>query len=586
MGDGELEIGTRKLTAILSADVYGYSRLMRSDEESCLRRLTAYRETIFRLIREHRGRVANTAGDAVLAEFASAKDAASCGIAIQRTLAESNTSVPPDRQMHFRIGLNLGDVYVQRGDLFGDGVNMAARIQSLAEPGAVYISASVYEQLANKSDIPVEYVGEFRVKNIESPVKVYRVSAEAAGKLKGFPWPQTAPEDDFPEKAVIGILPFDNLSNDPDQEYFGDGLCEDLTTAIASFPGISVIARNTMFGFKGKALDIRQLGRDLGASHILEGSVRKAAATVRVNVQLLETATGNHLWAQRYDREITDLFRIQDDIVKNIAIELEVQFVGGGEARRMRKMTQNAQAYDLFLKIKSFSNAFSAESLNRQVDLVDRALKLDPDFAFLYAAKAIFLQNLVDNDWCANEEEIRLQIGVCIEKTGSLNADLGHWANGNSLLKMQKYAEAMRELELAVAAFPDFPPIQESLGWIYSRTGEHQKALAASRHARKLSPVSTNTNIELELMSLQFLGRCEEAYAIARRALADRGDDFFFLTTYAVIAFQLGLEEEAKSLVPKILELQPNFRAEKYASPISDDHRSRYMDMLHQLGLP
>jgi adenylate cyclase len=306
-------IGTRKLTTILSADVYGYSRLMGSNEDETFKRLTECREIIFNTLRTQRGRVANTAGDAVLADFATAREAVTAAVEIQNALFKLNESVPEDRQMFFRIGINLGEVIERGGDLFGDGVNIAARIQSIAEPGGVCVSSVVYEQVRRNPGFEFEYLGEQVLKNIAEPIKIYRVLTGlrmgVKGAMEGAAPMRTAqsgrPQEqvDIEERSLylVAVLPFDNLSEDPNQSYFSDGLVEDLTTGLATIPSIRVPARNTMFTYKGKAINVPQLATDLGATHVVEGSVRKSGNTIRINVQLIDAKSGHHIWAKRFD---------------------------------------------------------------------------------------------------------------------------------------------------------------------------------------------------------------------------------------------------------------------------------------------
>jgi adenylate cyclase len=340
----------RKLTAIVSADVFGYSRLMGSDEDETFKRLTASRKAMFSLISTHKGRVANTAGDAMLAEFGSAKDAVAAAVAIQEALAVSNEAASEERRMRFRIGVNLGDVIERAGDLFGDGVNIAARLQSLAVPGGICISSAVYDQVRRNLDLQFEDLGEQAVKNIERPIRVYKILLEHSAARFAELTAQvntnrpSSGTDTGPSGYVIAVLPFDNMSDDPSQSYFSDGLTEDLITGLAAIKELLVPARNTMFTYKGKASDLRQIGRELGATHVVEGSVRKSGTHLRINVQLINASNGNHIWAKRFDKELTDIFEIQDAIVHSIVTEVDVQLLHGEQARSWRRSTKNAEA--------------------------------------------------------------------------------------------------------------------------------------------------------------------------------------------------------------------------------------------------
>ncbi|MGA2642511.1 MAG: adenylate/guanylate cyclase domain-containing protein [Spirochaetia bacterium] len=592
-------LGTRKLTAILSTDVHGYARLMSSDEEDTVKRLSAFREIIFRLIRENRGRVANTAGDAVLAEFASAKDSVNGAIQIQKVLGEQNAPVSPECQMHFRIGVNLGDVYEQQGDLFGDGVNIAARIQALADPGGILISSSVYEQLERKSDIQVEFAGEQQLKNIEKPVRVYRVVTKTAPTLViATPSRLREVEEELVPSIVVGVLPFDNASNDPEQGYFCDGLTEDLTTALANTAlattailRIKVVSRNLMFGFKGKTPDVRQLGHDLGATHIIEGSVRKAGNKLRINAQLLETKNGSHLWAQRYDKELTDLFEIQDDIVRSIVTELDVQFVGGQQMRVLRAGTNNTEAYDLFRRAFGVANVSSPQTFDRVVGLLDEAIQLDSGFSAAYAFKAVVLLMKVRNKMATDRNETIRQARLALERALQLNkrSALGHSALGMFHHYYKQFEQAQKEFELAVSLDPNSATVYGAYGWFCLQTKNYDKALYCARQANALSPVPLLINFELEALSLQFLGRLEEALAITSRELRQQPKDLLLLVAHAGIAAQLGLTEEVASARSKVLEIQPDFNSVRYATDIGmldSETAAQYAEMLHKAGLP
>ena len=299
----------RKLTAILSADVAGYSRLMDDDEEATVRTLSSYRTAIADLVQQFRGRIVDNPGDNILTDFTSVVDAVNCAVEIQRDLAERNTELSYNRQMQFRIGVNLGDVIEDEGRIYGDGVNIAARVEGLAEAGGICISGSVYDQVENKLDFKCDYMGEQVVKNISKPVRVYRILTELnEGVLI------LSKKIEFPDKPSIAVLPFVNMSGDSSQEYFSDGLTEQIITGISKIPGLFVIARNSAFAYKGQAVRVQRVGQELGVKHILEGSVQKAGDRVRINAQLIDTSTERHLWAESYDRVLKDIFAIQDDI--------------------------------------------------------------------------------------------------------------------------------------------------------------------------------------------------------------------------------------------------------------------------------
>ena len=347
----------RKLAAILSADVAGYSRLMGEDEEVTLRLLSDYRGKIDTLIDAHEGRVVGRAGDSVMAEFGSAVEAVRCGVEMQDTLRARNEELELDRRMQFRIGINLGDVMIEGDDLFGDGVKVAARLEKLAPPGGLCISGTVFEQVRDRLPFDFEDLGEQSVKNITRPVHVYRV-----------PLGQTAPgvadnkAPELPDRPSIAVLPFNNMSGDPEQEYFSDGITEDIITDLSKVAGLFVIARNSVFAYKGKSINVAEVGRELGVRHVLEGSVRKAGNRVRITAQLIDGADGGHLWADRYDRDLQDIFAVQDEVTQKIVAALQVKLSEGERARLAHKDTENLEAYDELLRGKQLFLEFTKES--------------------------------------------------------------------------------------------------------------------------------------------------------------------------------------------------------------------------------
>src|SRR5216683_1273279 len=342
------ERAERRLTTILAADIAEYSRLMREDEDATMRALGACRAIVEGLVAEHRGRIANTAGDAVLAEFPSVGDGLACALAIQQALTTENEGVPPDRRMKFRIGLHLGDVMTRVGDLFGDAVNIAARLETLAEPGGICVSAAVREHVGTRVAATFTDIGAQQVKNIAEPVHVFRVGPRAsrphaAGTAAVQPMP--AGPLALPDKPSIAVLPFANMSNDPEQEFFADGIAEDVITALSRYPSLFVIARNSCFTYKGRAVDVKQVGRELGVRYVLEGSLRKSGNRIRVTAQLVEAETGNHLWAERYDRDLADIFAVQDEITEAVTIAIAPAIADAEQQRAMRKPPGSLDAW-------------------------------------------------------------------------------------------------------------------------------------------------------------------------------------------------------------------------------------------------
>ncbi|MBP1699486.1 MAG: guanylyl cyclase, partial [Deltaproteobacteria bacterium] len=421
----------RKLTAILSADVKGYSRLMGADEEGTLHTLTTFREVMVALIKKHQGRVVNAPGDALLAEFESVVDAVKSAVEIQRELAKQNTELTTDRRMEYRIGINLGDVMVDGEAIYGDGVNIAARLESLSEAGGICISGTAFDQVKNKLNLGYKYLGEQTVKNILEPVRVYQVlmEPEAAGKVIGekkakprqwqkmvliavailivvaaaiavwrlYLHPTRPPIEvaskekmafPLPDKPSIAVLPFVNMGGDPEQAYFADGMTEDLITDLSKVAGLFVIARNSTFMYKGKATDIREVAKTLGVRYVLEGSVRRSGAEVRVNAQLIDATTGGHVWADRYDGDLKNIFAFQDKVTRNVVTALAVELTKDDRERVARRGTGNVQAYDIFLKGWQHYLRQTPEDFRVAIVHFKKAVELDPNYGRAYAALA------------------------------------------------------------------------------------------------------------------------------------------------------------------------------------------------------
>jgi TolB-like protein/class 3 adenylate cyclase len=411
----------RKLTAILSADVEGYSRLMDDNEAATVRTLTVYRTTISDLVKQFSGRVVDSPGDNILAEFNSVVDAVSCAVKIQQELTERNAALPDERKMQFRIGVNLGDVIDEEDRIYGDGVNIAARIESLSDAGGICISHSAYDQIKNKLKLGYEYLGEHEVKNIREPVKAYRVlmAPEFEGKRIGFEkktktrWMGVAAVIAFivigliiyqvyqskqvmpikeakAEGPSIAVLAFDNMSDDPEQGYFGDGISEDLITDLSKIPDLMVISRLSSFAYKGKSVKIQQIAEELGVRYVLEGSVRKANGNVRINAQLIDATTGHHLWAERYDGDTSDIFELQDQITQKIAASLAVKLTQEDRERLTQKETTNVEAYEAYLKgaTIAYSLRSDVEKFAESLPWFEKAIELDPDYSIAHAALA------------------------------------------------------------------------------------------------------------------------------------------------------------------------------------------------------
>ena len=481
----------RRLAAILAADVAGYSRLMGADEEGTLRTLNACRETIDRLIAEYHGRVFGGAGDSVIAEFTSAVEAVRCALAIQDTIEGQNAGRPHDRHMRFRIGVHLGDIMVEGANLFGDGVNIAARLEALAEPGSILISGTAFDQVEGKLDRAFEFAGERTVKNIARPVRLYRPGVKragdgsrrilGAGALRRVGWPAVGlgmamalgviawlmymqplrQERAFsettalplPDKPSIAVLPFDNLSGDSGQEYFSDGITDDLTTRLSHLSGLFVIARNTAFTYKGRAVNVQEVGRQLGVRYVVEGSVQKAGDRVRINAKLIDAATGFHLWAERFERELGDVFALQDQVTSDIVAALEVELSEAERRALAQRYTESVEAYDAFLQGWEQLWRGTHEANLRARDHFARATRLDPRFARAYANQAL----------------------TYISETGLL-------------LPEGSLDQAYDLAQTAVALDASLPQVHWVLADVHVFRGELEQALTASNQVLALEP--------------------------------------------------------------------------------------------------
>src|SRR5262245_2136115 len=511
----------RKLTAILSADVEGYSRLMGDDEAATVRAITEYREVIASAVAGHSGRVVDAPGDNLLAEFSSVVDAVQCAVDIQRELESRNADLPLARRMRFRIGINLGDVIVERPRLYGDGVNIAARVQSLAEGGGICLSGTAYDQIEGKLSLGYEFMGEHTVKNIARPVRVYRVRLEPplgpASRKRGadrrlvvgvigvvavvmllgvagwasWRWLRTPGSAGLPlpDKPSVAVLPFTNLSQDSTQEYFSDGVTEDLITGLSKISGLFVIARNSVFTYKGKPVKIREVGRDLGVRYVLEGGVQRAGNRVRITAQLVDAATGYHVWAERYDREVRDIFTLQDEVTQQIVRALAVKLTEAEKGRIGRPQTGVLEAYDLVLRGNEERHRTTREGNAEARRLFVKAIDLDPEYASAYAGLSwTYLQSwqLV---WTSDRESLA-RAQELAERAIALDNNMAEASHllGQIYLWQKEHERAITQAERAVALAPNDASGYETLAEILGWSGRAEDSIRFIRHAMRLNP--------------------------------------------------------------------------------------------------
>jgi adenylate cyclase len=602
----------RKLAAILSADVKGYSRLMGEDEEGTIRTLNAYKEVMTGSIQQHRGRVVGSAGDSVLAEFASVVDAVRCAVGIQEELKDRNKQLAEDRRMEFRIGVNLGDVVEEGDTIYGDGVNIAARMESLAEAGGICISGMVYENIKNKLALGYEYVGEQTVKNIKEPVRVYRVVMEPGvtkagkglrGKVKGKRalvlgivaafvvvaavvtiWqfilrPASLPVEKadpkkmaFPlaDKPSIAVLSFVNMSDDPKQDYLGDGLSEDIITALSKVGNLFVIARESSFSYKGKPVKVKQVAEELGVRYVLEGSVRKAGDKTRITAQLIDAIQGHHLWAERYDRELKDIFAVQDRIIKDIITALQVQLKEGEEARTHAKGTESLEAYLRFLEARSFSYRNTKEDNARAQELIKQAIALDPNYAAAYAelAREIFLDVFLGaskspKDSLMKAIELAKKAMAMDNSMASAQALLGQF-----FTMVGQHERGIAEAQKAVDLDPSSSRAYFALAFTLNFAGRHEEAIPHFEKAIRLNPFGPPNFWHHMAIAYGQTGQYDKAIAALKRTLQREPKDVLSYITLTSIYVRAGREEEARATAAEILKIDPNFSAERQAATL------------------
>jgi len=560
----------RRLSAILAADVVGYSRLMSADEAGTLTALKEVRTGfVDGKIAEHQGRVVKLTGDGILAEFPSVVNAVACAVELQRGIRERNADVPQARRIQFRIGVNLGDVIVEGADIYGDGVNVAARLEGVAKPGGIAISHSVRDQVGNRLDLVFEDTGEQKLKNIERPIRVYNVSVEqvAARNSKGR---ASAPE----ERPSIAVLPFNNMSGDSEQEYFSDGITEDIITDLSKVSGLSVVARHTAFTYKNRPVNVQEVGRELGVAYVLEGSVRKAGARVRVTGLLINSKDGNHVWADRFDRELTDIFAIQDEITHAIVEQLKVKLHPQEQKSIAQAPTDNIEAYTYYLKGRDFLNRRSKRYLQLARQMFAKAVERDPMYARAYAGMADCDSYL----YMTYHEKVAMEkVLATTEKALALDPNLAeaHASRGVALSAGQRYEEAKDEFEKALALNPD----SYEAHYFYARSnfaqGKVDRAAALFERAAEIKP--DDYQVPCLLVGIyKSLGRRQDAKNAARKGvgLAERElilhpEDSRPAQLGAGAWFLLGEKERAREWTARSLTIDPDDLVAQYNAACS-----------------
>ena len=576
----------RRLAAILAADVAGYSRLMGVDEEGTLATLKAYRrQLIDPKITEHHGRVVKTTGDGALVEFASAVDAVRCAMEIQGAMAERSADIPEDRRIEFRIGINVGDVIVDDSDIYGDGVNIAARVETLATPGSICLSDNAYQQIKGKLALEVSDMGEQQLKNIAWPIRVYRVQLSSAASTVRTTLP-------IPDKPSIAVLPFDNLSAEPDQGYLVDGFVEAITTALSHIRSFFVIARNSAFTYKGRATNVRDIGRELGVAYLLEGSVQKSGNRLRITVQLVETEGGAHVWSSRYDGTIDDIFNLQDRITEQVAGALQPSIRIAEIERSRRKRPQDLGAYDYTMRAMPHVWTLEKEESAKALELLDKALALDPKYPLaLSLAGWCHAQRAVYN-WADDIAGSHALARMLAERAAELSGDdpLILAVLGTVHTLMRNHGTAHVLLERALALDPNAAWAWSRLGWLETYTDRPERAIENFERALRLSPLDPmNFNNHVGLGAAHEVAQdYDKAVAHYRRALEERPHAMWIYRNLAASLCGAGRMEEARQAYAELMRNYPTLTGAKFkqAMVFSAPTLDRMVDNLRKLGLP
>jgi len=623
----------RKLTAILSADVKGYSRLMGEDEESTARTLNAYKEVMTDLIQHHRGRVVGTAGDSMLAEFASVVDAVRCAVEIQKELKARNAELPENRRMEFRIGVNLGDVIEDGEQILGDGVNIAARLESLSDAGGICISGTAFDHVRNKLDLGYEYLGEQTVKNIALPVRVYKVliEPEAAGKVIGekkakprqlqmatmglvigviavvavfviwkfyipsAPQPEVASKDKMafplPDKPSIAVLPFTNMSGDPKQEYFSDGLTEQIITSLSKFQRLFVIARNSTFVYKGKPVKVQKVAEDLGVRYVLEGSVQKSRDRVRITAQLIDAMTGRHIWSENYDRELKDIFALQDEITIKIMTAMRVELTEGEQARHWIKWeTDNLKAFDKNYQGIGFMRRGTKQDNDTARQLFEEAIAFDPKFVYPYMNLGLTHFWDARFGWSGSPAKSLQRAFELAQKALAMeeSIDVAHSLLASIYLVMRQHDKAIAEGERAVALNPNGAFAYMVLAAIVGCAGKWEESVLYAKQSMRLNPFPEFGDYWILGRAYFMTGQFDEAIVALRKALQMNPN---FLPAHIFLAAyysSLGRDAEATASAKEVLRINPKFTIESYAKTLPYKDKAdidREVDALRKAGL-
>lgn len=578
----------RRLAAIMAADIAGYTRLMEADEAGTVAAWRMARADIIDPgIAGHGGRIVKLTGDGFLAEFTTVERAVRCALALQQAFGERFAEMPADRRVAFRIGVNLGDIYIDRDDIYGTGVNIAARLEGLAEAGGICISDDVFHQVRGKVDAAFDDMGDHVLKNVAEPVRVYRLRpvGDAA---------RAAPADDdgdralpLPDKPSVAVLAFENMSGDPEQEYFSEGISEDIITELSRVHGLFVIARNSSFTYKGKATSIRQIGRELGVGTVLEGSVRKAGNRVRVTAQLIDAVNDGHLWAERYDRDLEDIFAVQDEITQSIVEALAGRLVPQSSA--VAHSPTDMDAYDLFLRGRRQVGLTTAEANAEAKTLLSRAIEIDPGFASAYAALSV--AHVLDylNRWGDDRpEEAQRRARELAERAVALDErnPHAHWALAIQYNYQRQYELGAQSSRHALALDENLPQAYGTLGTALLGLGQYDEALEMIETGIRRDPQGPTVMLHHKARALFNLGRFEDAAEVLRDRIRRSPGTDLSRALLASVCGHLGRREEARQVWDEVLRANPRFSLEQRRAVLPDSEFARLIEGLGKAGLP
>jgi TolB-like protein/class 3 adenylate cyclase/Flp pilus assembly protein TadD len=583
----------RRLAAIFAGDIAGYSRLMGVDEEGTLRQLKAHRkELVDPKITEHRGRIVKTTGDGMLVEFVSVVDAVRCGVDIQRGMAERNSGLPADNRIEFRIGINVGDIISDSNDIYGDGVNVAARLEALADPGGIMVSRAVHDQVRDKLSFGFKDMGEQPVKNIARPIGVYQVSlientapitvkdAEVAAKI----------EVSSAARPSIAVLPFANISGDPEQEYFADGISEDIITGLSKLRWFFVIARNSSFAYKGKAVDVKRVSRELGVRYVLEGSVRKGGNRVRITAQLIDASTGNHIWADRYDGDLTDVFALQDEITKKVVAAIEPKLLEAEGVRSQGRSPEDLDAWDTVMQTNSLLWRLTKTDIEAAIALLGLATARYPDYAPAHSMLAFALLFRAISVGVARSQDTKEAVRLA-SRAAELddNDPWAHLALGWAAFLMRRSQDAMAEFKRALDINPNFAAAHGHLGNALACDGQADAAIPHLEQALRMSPHDPQNIFVYTALAVAYYlsGNYSEAISFGHKAVQQRPGFTGAHRIYIASLAQAGRSEEARTALDRLKELQPEISITwvQQNSPYMPGPMGRLLEGMRKAGL-